>query len=402
VRLLRQVTGYGFGFSIRCLHTDCNRSYRKTMSTILSDTHMAKIRALLIELIDQENACEVVAPNRRETGFWFGGGNPVMDADGMLWVAGRFRNYGDSRTGLAAGERGLECAIFCSKDSGKTFDKVCSWSKADLSFPENEVLSIEGTALHRKADGTWELFISSEKVRAYPEEVGSFLKPNCGVWSIDVISGRSPSELDADTIRCVLREDKQPAYIHIKDPVVFDNAAGETVMIFCNHPFCWSCSNSGYAVRAVGEEEFVLEEMEMVRRGATWDVACTRITDRMEIPRVGAFADLPPASVFFYDGAECVRDHDENAKAVSRPRGYSCEEIGSAFVGLDEQFPTMDRLSVLEPMFISPWGTGCNRYIHTCVTDAGIWVTWQRSEADLSQPLVGNFLSMERIADLLS
>lgn len=372
------------------------------MSTKLTDAHMAKIEALLTELIDQEGAREVVAPNRRETGFWFGGGNPVVDADGTLWVSGRYRNYGDSRTGLAAGERGLECTIFCSKDDGETFSKVCSWSKADLSFPENKVLSIEGTALRRRADGSWELFISSEKVRDYPEEVRGFQKPNCGVWSIDVISGDSPASLDAGTIRCVLREDEQPAYIHIKDPVIFDNAAGETVLIFCSHPFCWSCSNSGYAVRAVGAEEFVLGEMQMVRRGATWDVACTRITDRMEIPQVGAFAELDPVSVYFYDGAECVREHDENKKAVSRPRGYSCEEISSAFVGVDAEFPAMERLSVLKPMFVSPWGTGCNRYIHTCVTEAGIWVTWQRSEVDLAQPLVGNFVSLERVAELLA
>ena len=51
-----------------------------------------------------------------ETGFWFGGGNMVQDHDGTLWLVGRYRNHGDSRTGLGAGERGLELALFRSDD----------------------------------------------------------------------------------------------------------------------------------------------------------------------------------------------------------------------------------------------------------------------------------------------
>ena len=79
---------------------------------------------LLNALIDQDAARILVPPYAAEPGFWFGGGNVVQDADGIIWLSGRYRNYGDSRTGLEAGQRGLECAIFRSDDGGHSFHKT--------------------------------------------------------------------------------------------------------------------------------------------------------------------------------------------------------------------------------------------------------------------------------------
>ena len=70
--------------------------------------------------------------------------------------------------------------------------QVCSWSKANLSRAEWTVLSIEGTALHARSDGTWELFISSEKEMPYPASLRDYQKPGTGVWTIDRICGPSP------------------------------------------------------------------------------------------------------------------------------------------------------------------------------------------------------------------
>ena len=371
------------------------------MSEQLSRAHLDRLTELLCRLIDQQAARILVSPYENATGFWFGGGNPVRDDGGALWLTGRFRNYGDSRTGLAQGERGLECALFKSDDDGQSFTKACSWTKAELSYPDNAVLSIEGTALHRLPDGRWELFISTEKERSYPDHIDDYRKPTCGVWSIDVITGPAPGSLDPGTIRCVLREDEDPAHIHLKDPVLFDRG-DDTVMIYCSHPFCWSCSNSGYTVRPGGSNEFGPVTHQMVCRGATWDVAATRITDRMPVPRLGLFADQPPVSIYFYDGAECVREHEQSTRGVARPRGYSCEEIGGAFYGFDAQFPVLQRLSTLQPLFTSPWGTGCSRYVHTLVEDQGIFATWERSQPDLSQPLVGNALPASEVTRILS
>jgi len=366
------------------------------------DAIEGRIRALLSALIDQEAAQVIVSPYQAAPGFWFGGGNLVEDEGGTLWLSGRYRDFGDSRVGLEAGARGLECAVFRSEGGALTFEKVASWSKADLSRDGPEVLSIEGTALHCTPHGQWELYVSSEKRVAYPEPLQGFQKPGTGVWSIDRILGTSPSSLDLSTLEPVLENRTCPAYLHVKDPVVFDRPDGRTAMIFCSHPFSWSSSNTGLAVRDATGEGYRVEIWEMVPRGAVWDVAATRITDRMPLPAVGMWAGQRASAVYFYDGAECLRSHGENPLARKRPRGYSCEEIGGAFWGWEGAFPALTRLSQLQPMFVSPWGTGCSRYVSTLATASGILATWQQGQADGSQPLVAHTLPMDEVEQVLS
>ena len=117
---------------------------------------------------------------------------------------------------------------------------------------------------------------------------------------------------------------------------------------------------------------------------------------------MGLLAGLPPLSLYFYDGAECLRSLDENAKAVSRPRGYSCEELGGLAWGWDAEFPKMQRLSLDFPLFTSPHGTGCSRYVSTLKTQDGIMASWQQSQPDRSQPLVGNFLDRAAVESQLA
>jgi hypothetical protein len=147
---------------------------------------------------------------------------------------------------------------------------------------------------------------------------------------------------------------------------------------------------------------FAIQSWEMVPRGASWDVAVTRITSCLFLPSLGVFADSEPVAVYFYDGAECMRSHQENTRAQKRPRGYSCEEIGGAFVGWERAFPKMERLSRLEPLFISPWGTGSSRYVDCLVNNEGVLAIWQQSQQDGSQPLVRNFLPMDVVEEILS
>jgi len=359
-----------------------------------------RLAALGKALIDQQAARIIVEPYRNAPGFWFGGGNLVADGD-RIWLVGRFRNYGDSRTGLAAGQRGLECAVFASDDDGATFHKVASWSKQDLSKPGCNVLSIEGTALHRRPDGMWEMFISSEKEAAYPDDVRAFQKPGTGVWSIDVMVGPDPSALDPITLQRVLPTDEpDPLYVHIKDPCVFDRDDG-TWMIFCSHPFCWSSSNTGLAVRRPQSTRFEVVTYQMVGRGPAWDVAVTRVTDRLAIPADWLPEGAPPTALYFYDGAECVREHEQSEKGVRRPRGYSCEEIGGLMAGLETSFPRIERLSRTLPFFTSPWGTGCSRYVQTLVLDHGILAAWQQSQPDCSQPLAAHFLDEQTVRQIL-
>ena len=360
------------------------------------------LRGFLSTLVDQMQAQTLVSPYQDALGFWFGGGNLVQGADGAIWLTGRYRNAGDSRTGLQAGERGLECALLRSDDGGRTFGRVCVWSKADLSRDGREVISVEGTSLHRRTDGDWELFISSEKALPYPEPLEHYRKPGTGVWTIDRMAGPSPDRLDPTTLETVLQALDRPEFLHVKDPVVLDGAAGDTWMLFCSHPYCWTSSNSGWAVRGAGQGQFHVRTWQVIPRGTTWDVAVARLTDRLSVPQTGLFAGQPPCAVYFYDGAECVRSHEQNPLARKRPRGYSCEEIGGAAWGWDAGWPELERLSRLEPLFISPWGTGASRYVHTLTSSEGILATWEQSQADGSQPLVGRWLPMSDVERILS
>ena len=315
--------------------------------------------------------------------------------DGSLCVVGRYRNAGDSRTGVAAGERGLELAIFQSTDKGQSWNKAVSWTKAELNVGDWEVLSIEGAALNVTADGI-ELFVSTEKDHlGYPSGFEQYLKPGTGVWTIERISADSLQGLKLASLETVIQS-ADPEYLHIKDPFVHTTPTGDLVLYFCTHPFNWSSSNTGYMIRKAGESTYSDPVYDFFPRGTTWDVAMTRGTAVVDVPAVGEFAS-EPVSLFFYDGGECVRDLEEHNSAVKRPRGYSCEELGGLAYVTTEPITKVSRLSRYQPMFVSPQGTGCSRYVDVLTTADGMYATWQQSQADQSQPLVMNFVSRAEV-----
>ena len=350
-------------------------------------------------LIDQSKARVIVAPQQPSTGFWFGGGNMIQDDDGTLWVVGRFRNHGDSRTGVGAGERGLELAIFRSTDGGKSFEKSVSLTKADLSNKQHQVLSIEGTAIRQTDDGV-ELFVSTEKSGIdYPNGYKNFLKPGTGVWTIDRIVAKDvPSLAEASILPFISCDD--PRFVHVKDPFLGSHQ-GRPCLMFCSHPFCWTSSNTGYVELAEDGSAAGEPCYDFFPRGFAWDVAITRGTAMLPVPRLGPFADRE-LGLLFYDGGECVRDLDPHASAVKRPRGYSCEELGGVAYVEENDLCSIHRLSVTRPMFVSPNGTGCSRYVDVLVTDDGYYATWQQAQADGSQPLVMNFVPEPSVHELLS
>ena len=103
----------------------------------------------------------------------------------------------------------------------------------------------------------------------------------------------------------------------------------------------------------------------------------------------------------FYDGGECVRNHDQHGHSVTRPRGYSCEELGGLGFVTDGDFAHVERLSEYQPLFLSPHGTGCSRYVDVLETNDGFYATWQQSQPDGSQPLVMNFVPRDVVTELL-
>lgn len=368
---------------------------------MIETSQREKLARFARALIDQNRARVIVVPNQLASGFWFGGGNLVEAGDGTFYLCGRYRNAGDSRTGLGAGQRGLELAIFASTDQGRTFTKELSFSKQDLSVEGREVLSIEGSALHFTKDGV-ELFVSSEKAGiGYPADLATFQKPGTGVWTIDYLKAPSIAELHSARIHPLLHAE-DPRFLHVKDPVVYDRPNGDTVLVFCTHPFNWTSSNSAYSVRRAGHDDFGPPVYDFFPRGFTWDVAMSRITCLLEVPRVAGFADTDPLVLAFYDGGESMRPYEEHAQAVRRPRGYSCEEIGGVAAASAADLSVNERLSVNFPFFVSPTGTGCSRYVDVLSTEEGFFATWQQSQADHSQPLVMNVLARQEAEALLA
>ena len=368
---------------------------------MITDDQKQKLTQLATELIDQENARTIVEPQDRSTGFWFGGGNVIQDRDGSILIAGRFRNYGDSRTGVGAGARGLELAIFRAPDAHSEFEKIVSFTKADLAHRGMGIVSIEGVALHLADDGI-ELFISTEKDAKYPERLANYQKPGAGVWSIDRIHADKVENLSPENIEEIIPfGSDNPERLHCKDPWVFDLPNGDLALGYCTHPFTWSSSGTAMLLRRAGSDTYEKVTDSLLQRGPVWDIAAARATERLAIPKAGAFAGGPDLSLYFYDSCESLRQLDENPTAVSRPRGWSCEEIGGIAVGVDSDLTQIESISIEAPLFVSPHGTGCSRYIATLVTGEGIFANWQQSQPDLCQPLVGHFLPMERVNEIL-
>ncbi|MBP85334.1 MAG: hypothetical protein CMJ64_01240 [Planctomycetaceae bacterium] len=359
----------------------------------------AKLAGFALTLVDQQRAAIVIPPQQNASGFWFGGGNTIEAPDGKLYLVGRYRNFGDSRTGLGAGQRGLELGIFCSEDRGQTFKKQLSFSKPDLNVGEREVLSIEGSSLHWTEGGV-ELFVSTEKDGIeHPPGFASFLKPNTGVWTIERLFAASVEGLKDASLETVL-ESNDPSVVHVKDPFSYDAPNGDLVLLYCTHPYSWASSNTAYAIRSDKQDEFGDSCFDFFPRGLTWDIAITRGTCVLDVPPIGAFADRK-VSLLFYDGGESLRNLDEHNTAVKRPRGYSCEEIGGVAYVVDDDISRIYRLSQHQPFFISPHGTGCSRYVDVLSMSDGFFVTWQQSQADLSQPLVSNFVARPEAERLL-
>lgn len=358
-----------------------------------------KLKEIADLMVDQKTAGVIIPAQKQSTGFWFGGGNMVMDKHGILYLVGRYRNHGDSRTGIEAGTRGLELAIFKSQDNGISWEKVVSWTKAELSIEKREVLSIEGSALHFTESGV-ELFVSTENKCDYPKNIRAYKKPGTGYWGIKHLVANDMRSLKSAEIHMCL-ETAIPGWLHIKDPFLYTKREGDLVMYFCHHPFNWSSSNTGHVVRKKGKTAFEPPVFECFRRGPCWDVAICRGSAAIRLPAVGILENNP-VSLFFYDGGECMRDLSEHDKAVSRPRGYSCEELGGLGYFEEDAIDNVERLSILNAAFISPWGTGCSRYVDILESSDGYHVTWQQSQKDLSQPLVYNFVPREKVLKILA
>ncbi|MEZ4672803.1 MAG: hypothetical protein R2932_00990 [Caldilineaceae bacterium] len=53
-------------------------------------------------------------------------------------------------------------------------------------------------------------------------------------------------------------------------------------------------------------------------------------------------------------------------------------------VAAGDGIQSIERLSILQPLFVSPHGLGTSRYVDVLTTEAGYFVTWQQSQPDRS------------------
>ena len=77
-------------------------------------------------------------------------------------------------------------------------------------------------------------------------------------------------------------------------------------------------------------------------------------------------------------------------------------ELGGVAYCQNGDLTTVERLSVIQPMFVSPHGTGCSRYVDVLETSENYIATWQQSQQDGSQPLVMNVVPRSEIESLLT
>lgn len=354
------------------------------MNSFDHDT-VERLRAFAHRLVDPAAARVAIPAERQEKGYWFGGGNMAQGPDGRLYLTGRYRSAGDSRTGLDLGDRGRELAVFSSTDGGMSWTKVLSLDKAAVSPDGKEALSIEGSAI-RFTHGAVELYVSSEKRLPYPPPVEAYEKPGTGIWSIERLTAPDVAALTSSRPQTIVSS-ADPATLQIKDPFLHERPDGELDLFFCHHPFSWSSSGTGYIKLGRDGEPSGNAVFNCYPRGPAWDVAITRGTSIMPVP-----ASIAPAGtgLVFYDGGECLRNLDEHAKANKRPRGYSCEELGGLGYYTGDDPATFTRISGIFPEFVSPEGTGCLRYVDVLSTDEAWIATWQQSRSDGSQALMLN------------
>jgi hypothetical protein len=358
---------------------------------------IARLRSFAHVLVDPAAARVAIAAERAERGFWFGGGKMAQGPDGRLWLSGRYRSAGDSRTGLDLGDRGRELALFASADGGASWIKAHAFDKGAVTPEGSAALSIEGSAL-RFVPGGVELYVSSEKRVPYPAAVEAFRKPGTGVWSIERLRAKNVNELARAKPETVVAS-ADPATLQVKDPFLAERPDGALRLFFCHHPFNWTSSGTGFLDLGPDGAPRAAAQFDCFPRGPAWDVAITRGTCILPLPE-----RIAPAGtgLLFYDGGECLRNLEEHAQAAKRPRGYSCEELGGlgAYTGGDPR--SFRRISTLFPEFTSPDGTACLRYVDVLATDDAFIATWQQSRPDGSQALmihrVGRDEALARVA----
>jgi len=193
----------------------------------LPDVLARKLTRLGSKLIDQQRGRLLVQPTEDADGFWFGGGNCVRDPR--------------EGSALKVNKRRIEIMVF------------------------------------------------TEKFRPYPRQFIGFQKPDTGLWSIDTFGAANPDRLNPQESIAPPLASNDPAYLHLKDPNLPPGLhRGQSLLLYDAHPYSWSSSTSGSAT--LSAQSCISDGHDIFPRGSTWDVAASRITCRLPVPKACACA----------------------------------------------------------------------------------------------------------------
>lgn len=256
-----------------------------------------------LPLFEPEAGETVIAPERREAGYWSGCPSVLYEpkSERFLLTYRQRRPRGDART-----ERGWRCAIAESED-GRQFRDIWSVEKTEIGS-----LSMERCSLLPRPDDGYELYLS-------------YVDPADNRWRIDVLSAKSPGDFAIEERRLALTA-ASTGTEGVKDPYTVQ--VGPAVFMFVSFAKAGMFTEegrreahatgdiynvggttfpTGLATRVAGQERFHWHG-EVLAVGEGWDRYQARLTS--VVARDGVFLG-------FYDGSGSVEENYEERSGLA-------------------------------------------------------------------------------------
>lgn len=285
----------------------------------------------VLPVFDPEQGTTVLTPERDEPGYWVGCASVLAEEGRYLLTYRQRRPRGDAAT-----ERGWRCAVAVSTD-GVDFQDIWSVEKGELGTP-----SMERFCLHRRGDGSYQLYIS-------------YVDPADNRWRIDVVEAASPDAFDVAARRPVFTA-AGTGTEGVKDPRVVRTSDGRLAMLISAAEGTFSegererahgtadIYNTGLSrsvsALAVSTDDGATWEWQgiVLRPGDGWDSWAARLNSVIETPE-GFYG--------FYDGeSDFTRNYEEKTGFV-----------------FSKDLVSWERLTPDGPAVVAPSGTGSVRYV---------------------------------------
>ncbi|HLK59864.1 MAG TPA: hypothetical protein VKU00_25100 [Chthonomonadaceae bacterium] len=320
----------------------------------------------LVPLFDPAEGALVRAPLDAGPGWWAGAPGATFDP-----VSNAFYIVYRQRMPRELG-RGVECRIAVS-ENGISFTDIWALPKTTL-----DALSLERCSLQRGLDGVWRLFLS-------------YVSPEDKRWRIGLVEAAEPDQFDATSLTPLLTAEDVGGE-GVKDPNVF--VIGRMTYLLASYATRLpeltpdaearkhqtgdiyntglTLSRTGAAISGDGRHFQWLGDVspglgEAAGDGKaaqpSWDAYCKRIGSLLPIEGGGYLA--------FYDGSASVAENYE-------------EKTGLA---MTFDLRTYYSLSPQQPALVSPYASGCLRYVDVLPVGHEIFYYYELARQDGSHEL---------------